>query len=105
MNIIMGKKGSGKTRELIRLSSKHQIYILVLNRARQKDLYQQAHDLGFQIPYPITLDDFMRDKLIGSHIKEILIDDLDDVLKNIFYPIQINTVSLRNPDFVYRLSN
>ena len=100
MNAIIGKRGSGKTTALIKLSSKHQLYILVLNRERQKQLFQQAHDLGYQIPYPITLDDYLRDKLRGSHIREILIDDVDDILKYIFASVKINTVSLTNPDFI-----
>ena len=104
MNAIIGKRGSGKTTALIKLSSKHQLYILVLNRERQKQLFQQAHDLGYQIPYPITLDDYLRDKLRGSHIREILIDDVDDILKYIFATVKINTVSLTNPDFIHRLT-
>ena len=104
MNAIMGKRGSGKTTALIKLSSKHQIYILVLNRERQKQLFQQAHDLGYQIPYPITLDDYLGDKLRGSYIREILIDDVDEILKYIFASVKINTVSLTNPDFIHRLT-
>jgi hypothetical protein len=104
MNAIIGNRGSGKTTALIKLSSKHQLYILVLNRERQKQLFQQAHDLGYQIPYPITLDDFLADKLRGSHIREILIDDVDDILKHIFATVKINTVSLTNPDFIYMLT-
>ena len=104
MNAIIGNRGSGKTTALIKLSSKYQLYILVLNRVRQKQLSQQAHDLGYKIPYPITLDDYLRDKLRGSYIREILIDDVDDILKYIFSTVEIITVSLKNPDSIHSLT-
>lgn len=104
--IILGKIGDGKTVELIKISAKTGIYILVTTRIRANHLFKQAKNMGYDIPYPVVIDDYFRDKFTGSSIRQdgLLIDDVDDVLKTIFNGVNIRAVSLTN-DNRYKIKN
>lgn len=85
MNIITGKKGSGKTSEVIKESSRLQVPILVPYE-KMKDTYKDmARDLGVFIPEPLTFSEARsirgRNLLSTSFVSDpplkVLIDDLD----------------------------
>ena len=96
MEIILGGRHTGKTIELIKRSAETQTYILVTNRKRQDMLWKQATEMGIDdMPYPITLDDMIRThNCRGSFIKKILVDDLDDIISDLFYPLKIDSVTI-----------
>lgn len=97
MDIIIGKRQTGKTTELIRRSAKEQICILVADKNRAGIVFKMAIELGFVIPYPVTVEDYFKgDKFRGSCIRQegVLIDDADDVLKMIFKEIPVRGIAL-----------
>lgn len=77
MEILYGERGSGKTTELIRMSNERWIYIVCVNRQRVDNIVKMAEKMGLEIPYPICIAEL---PLKSPHIKEILIDDLEDLL-------------------------
>lgn len=92
--IIRGRQ-NGKTTELIKRSAESGIYILTVNRARARIIANQAHDMGYDIPYPVSVSDYMRSNgFRGSFIKKIYIDDADDVLKSIFNTVIIEAITM-----------
>lgn len=93
--IIAGKRQSGRSTALIKKSAETGIYILVANRKRAEHLALLARDLGYDIPFPVTLRDYFRSKFTGSCIRRdgIFIDDVDDVVEELFYPIEIKAVT------------
>lgn len=99
--IIVGISGAGKTAELIKRSAESGIYILVANRKRAEILAKQAEDMKLYIPFPVTLQEWLRSstRFHGSSIRRdgLLIDDIDDVIKELFSPIEIKAVALRTP--------
>jgi hypothetical protein len=99
--VIVGKGGTGKTAELIKKSAESGIYILVANRRRAEILAKQAEDMKLYIPFPVTLQEWLRsdNRFHGSSIHRdgLLIDDIDDVIKELFFPIEIKVVTLRTP--------
>lgn len=103
MDIIIGKRGYGKTTELIRRSADENIYILTTTRQRASHIYEMAREMGLNIPYPVTMDEYLRgDKFRGSSIRRdgLLIDDADDVLQFIFAGIPIKEVTISDHDEV-----
>ena len=94
MRIIAKPRCAGKTTELIKLSARTNTYILVLNRKRQKEVAELADSMNMIIPYPVTLDDYMRTQFRGSFIKHILIDDGDDILQRFFNTVVIDAITI-----------
>lgn len=97
MDIIIGKRGYGKTTKLIRRSADENLYILVATSQRAYQVAQMATEMGLTIPFPVTVDEYFRsDKFRGSSIRRdgLLIDDADDVLQAIFYTIPIKEITI-----------
>ena len=76
MQIIIGKSGQGKTTKLIRLSHEHWYYIVTIDSERAHYVYEQAKDLGIEIPFPITVDSFLRGEYGSRGINGFLFDEL-----------------------------
>lgn len=79
MNYIVRSRGTGKTTELIYISSIRQIPILTLNCERIKRI---AKELGVYIPEPIPYSSY-EEYYRGRDVESILIDDLDLILPEI----------------------
>lgn len=94
MEKIILARCQGKTTKLIQMSHDTWTYILVADKRRQSSLFRQARNMGIDIPFPVTLDDYMKNQFRGSHIKRILIDDADDVLKALFYNLEIKAITM-----------
>lgn len=96
-NITIGERGSGKTTKLIKRSAFEGLYILVATRHRAQALVSDAKDMGLIIPFPVTVDEYLKsNRLDGSSIRRdgLLIDDADDVLQQIFAGIPIKEVTV-----------
>ncbi|MBQ3891733.1 MAG: hypothetical protein II740_10370 [Lachnospiraceae bacterium] len=95
MKVIYRPRNTYKTTELIKESAKTGIYIMTLTRKRADTILYHAQTLGLNIPNPVTLQDYKRTNgFQGSFIKEILIDDVDDILKEIFRRVEIKTITM-----------
>ena len=94
MKIIAKPRCTGKTTELVKLSAKTNTYILVLNRQRQKEVARLADSMNMIIPYPVTLEDYMRTQFRGSFINHILIDDADEILQRFFHSVVIDVITI-----------
>ena len=90
--IIGGKRACGKTTELIKMANKEKLYIICADRIRQEVIIKNAEAMDLIIPYPITVDEL---PLKSPFIKEVLIDDVEDVLLRIINkPIKMMSTSL-----------
>lgn len=78
--IIGGKRCCGKTTELIKRANAENLYILCANKSIANMIFNQAKDMGLDIPYPITIHDL---PLNGSQIEEVLIDEVEMVLQQL----------------------
>jgi hypothetical protein len=105
--VIVGKGGTGKTTELIKKSAESGIYILVANRRRAEILVEHAKAMKLYIPFPVTLQEWLRsdNRFHGSSICRdgLLIDDIDSVIEELFRPIDIKAVTLRTPCVITNL--
>ena len=100
--ILQGGIGSGKSTALIQESARTGIYIMVANNVRAKILFDNAKRMGYDIPYPVTIYEWLwsHNRFAGSSIQRdgIYIDDVDDVFREIFMPLKINAVTMRPLD-------
>ena len=96
--ILQGGRRSGKTLALIQESARTGIYIMVANRERALQISNQAREMGYNIPFPVTVHEWLQspDRFSNSVIRRdgIYIDDVDNVFRVIFYPLKINAVTM-----------
>lgn len=92
---IFRPRQSGKSRDLIKMSAVTGYYIVTANMVRAKILFDLAQKYGFNIPYPFTVEEYLKSgKLKGSFIKKILIDDADAVLQAVFDTVCIEAITM-----------
>ena len=84
MKIITGKKGSGKTTELIKESAESKYPIVVANYSHELHILELAKTLKFDIPQPILANNLP--SALGREYEGFLIDEIGTVL-----PILLNT--------------
>ncbi len=94
MNKIILPRRGGKTTKLIDISENTGTYILVADRNRQREVAGMARERNKNIPFPVTLEDFLRTRFRGSFINHILIDDAEDVLAHLFGHVQIDALTI-----------
>ena len=96
--ILQGGRSSGKSLALIQESARTGIYIMVANRERALQLSDRARKMGYNIPFPVTVQEWLQspDRFGSSVIRRdgIYIDDVDDVFREIFRPLKINAVTM-----------
>lgn len=95
MEIIARSRQAGKTAELIKRSAETGYYILTADHRRAQNVAKQAREMGYDIPMPVTFSDYKDTAgFRGSYIKNIYIDDVDEILKRIFYTVEIEAVTI-----------
>ena len=96
--LILGSRNSGKTTELLRRSARDGMYILTGTKRQARCIFDQARDMGYDIPYPVTWAEFQNGHFSGSVIQKdgLLIDEAGWLLSYIFKGIPINAVTWTN---------
>lgn len=98
MDIYVGGRGSGKTATLIMKSAETGAYILVANKYQAIAVYRQAKEMGYNIPFPVTVSEITtrRNYIDVSYMKKrgLLIDELRMVLDIAFCGIPIHGATL-----------
>lgn len=80
-------RGAGKTTELIRMADMYTHgdigrYIVCADRKRVRHVADRAGEMGCDIHFPLTADEAMDS--LGLGVKELLVDDADDILRQLF---------------------
>ena len=86
LKLVIGGRGSGKTTELIKLAHNERLYIVVVDERRAQFLFEQAHEMGYDILYPLTLRECGRYNPNNPYVlsgKGIIVDDAQDILSEI----------------------
>ena len=96
-DIIIGERCSGKTTELIKRSHETGSYIVVANKVMATCIFQNALSMGLQIPFPITIREYLSS---GSYRhNSVLIDEFDLVLHAIFDFNNVDAITLTKRDY------
>ena len=82
--IIIDKRRTGKTTKAIEESAKTYKYILAPNRIMAEHIFEQALDMGIDIPFPVMIDEVLN-KHVSHRAKEtgFIIDEGLMLLENI----------------------
>ena len=106
MDILIGKRQYGKTTHLIRRSSDEWVYILTSNYPRASEIFNMAKNMNLDIPYPVTVDEYLKSGFKGSSITRdgILIDDADQILQMIFAGLPIKCITISDSDNIRYLT-
>lgn len=98
MDIYVGGRGSGKSTTLIKKSAETGDYILVATQCQAREVYRQAKEMGYDIPFPVTVSEITtrRKYFDDSYMKKrgLLIDELRLVLDIAFGGIPIHGATL-----------
>lgn len=100
-DLIVGSRCSGKTTELIKRSATDGLYILTGTRRQAKCIFDQAKRMGYDIPFPVTWNEFQKTRFRGSCIRRdgLLIDEAGWLLSYIFDGVPIEAVTWTKHDF------
>lgn len=83
---------SGKTTQLIKMAHRENLYIVCANQQRVTEIVRLAKKMEMDIPFPLTAEEL---PLRSSYIKEVLVDDIEDVLQYLIRkPIKMATTSM-----------
>lgn len=102
LKLVTGGRGSGKTTELIKLAHDELLYIVVVDERRARFLFEQAHEMGYDILYPLTLKECGRHNLNNPYVlsgKGIIVDDAQDILSEFLgYRVRGMSVNVMDDD-------
>lgn len=93
--LIVGSRRSGKTTALIEKAATDNLYILTGTKAQARHILDQAKRMGYDIPFPVTWEDFQRTEFRGSSIQRdgLLVDELEHVMCRMFRNIPIKAAT------------
>lgn len=93
--LIVGDRGSGKTRRCIELAHEHNAHIVCLNSIRAKYIVDKAILMNCKIPFPITYDAFIESQFrTHCNITGFIIDDIDDLVSYMARNVKIVAMSI-----------
>lgn len=92
MKKIYREPRTGKTTELIKMCSNLGGYIVCMDKIRAEQTFEMARDLGFNIPYPITFDEFLSGKYHAKGVKKFYIDNADQLLKKLAKGVWVEAI-------------
>jgi hypothetical protein len=80
LQVVMGEN---KTERAIRLSasSPWPTYIVSATHKDAGRIFRRAVELGLEIPFPISFDEFLKGAFCGKNIKGFIVDDVDRLLR------------------------
>lgn len=93
MRVIARGRQQGKTRDLIIDSAASGATIICPNEEMVDYTKRMSKDMGIDIPTPLSFQRFP-ENLRGTGIKNIMIDNADIILRNMFRPYNILEVTL-----------
>lgn len=90
MKKIYREPRTGKTTDLIEMCANLGGHIVCMDKIRAEQTFEMARDFGFNIPYPITFDEFLSGKYKG--VKKFYIDNADQLLKKLAKGVWVEAI-------------
>ena len=100
MKLIKLARRKGKTTRLINKAHNQPIYIICSNKERAYEISEMASRMNKNILFPICLDELISYGNKGNHVKQYLIDDLDDIVQTLIYRYLIKD-AMKKDDYIF----
>lgn len=94
MQIILGRRGSGKTTKLIKLSAETQSYIVCRSQDEAARISSIATEMKLNIPFPLTYSEFIQKQFYARGIKGFLIDNAEALLQSMAGSVPVNGITM-----------
>lgn len=94
MEIILRPRRAGKTTEIIRKAAETFSYIVCKDREESRRVVEQAEKMGLDIPFPITVDEFIGGQFFGKGIKGFYIDNAELILERLTRGVPLKSISI-----------
>jgi len=100
MRILYSKRGTGKTREAISIASKTSSHIVCEGKKRASEVFSMAKEMGMDIPFPLTYDEFVEGRFYGMSVKSFVIEDVDLLIQRFArgIPVKLITITREGED-------
>lgn len=96
--MIIKKRATGKTTELIKIASQNNSTIVCVNNTRVNNVLEQSNKMGIEIKQPITWYDFIAKSNWGAdRVDNFLVDDLDACVQSMT-DVPIRAVTMTEED-------
>ena len=97
MKVYARPRQGGKTTELIRLAAEEFLYVDSPDQAQVRYVARTARDMGLDIPFPLTWQEFTSGRYEGKGINGFVIDNLDMCIQQMT-TVPVRAVSLTDAD-------
>lgn len=77
IHIVSGARRTGRTTAMIRTAAESFAYIVCPDRRQVQHIQRMAQEMGVDILFPITWDDFVNGRYYGRGVRGFVIDNLD----------------------------
>jgi hypothetical protein len=94
MKVIHKPRQTGKTTELIKIASQEGGYIVCHSHDEAYRISKTAEEIGKQILFPITYDEYLNGSFCGKNIKAFYIDNVEFLLSRIARGVPVNAISV-----------
>ena len=94
MKVICNGRGTGKTTELIEMASGEPYYLVC---ATHRDAYwiaEKAKEMGKDILFPLTFDEFLSHAYYGKNVGGFLIDNVDLLVQYISRDVEVKAITV-----------
>lgn len=97
MKIIQTARGGGKTTQLIEEALQLWGYNLIvcISRDEATRLWKEILEKKYDLPKPITFDDFIKGNYYGKNINAFLIDNADMLMHYISNGVKIHAITVK----------
>ena len=94
MKVIHKPRQTGKTTELIKIAAQEGGYIVCNSSDEAYRISKAAEEIGKQILFPITYDEYLNGFFCGKNIKAFYIDNVEFLLSRISRGVPVNAISV-----------
>jgi hypothetical protein len=94
MKVIATKRRKGKTIKTIEYAAKDGGYIVCKDQQEASRVFHFAKELGLDINFPLTFDEFLDKQFYARGIKSLYIDNLDLLIQYMSPHVPIKLVTL-----------
>lgn len=92
MRVFISRKD--KTTISIKEANKRGAYLVVKDTREASRVHRIAIDMGVNILFPITFNDILNDKMKGSFVRNIVIDNADMFIKKACDGLYVDLITL-----------